>query len=221
MNTKPELKIDTDIDENSELIKEYDIIEKLQRPIYEDINLLNKLSAINFFRTCEKNEIIYFIDYFNYIMLNYIDKYFLTIKNFFYPLLSTVVIRPNILGVNYKMIVNRGCEIINYKNEILYGDAVINDFVYELAFFKDELLKILEFQDRHINQILNHYYTIEKKYLIFDKCMDYWKDEKIDSIMIYKIKDIHDQLSCIDNIKLFLNKNYYWRLEKNIKNLVD
>lgn len=221
------LKINTDIGENTglmgdhqEIIREYNLIEQLQGPIYKDIKLLNDLSSINFFRTCNKKELVYFIDYFNYIMLNYIDKYFLTIKNCLYLILSEVVIRPNIIGVNYKMIINRGCEIINYKNEILYGDAVINDFVYELAFFKDELVKILDFQSKHINPIINHYYSIDKQYTIFEKCMAYWKSEKISSIMIYKIEDIHGDLECIDRIKLFFNKNYYRRIETNIKSIL-
>ena len=66
----PVLKINTDIEENTglmgdhqEIIREYNLIEQLQGPIYKDIKLLNDLSSINFFRTCNKKELVYFFHY--------------------------------------------------------------------------------------------------------------------------------------------------------------
>ncbi len=204
--------------ENDILIEEINLIKDLQTPIYDDLQLLNNLSSINFFRNSNYNELIIFFDYFNHILLNYIDKYFDTIKHCLYGILSEKVSDPNIVGVNYKAIINRGVSIIYYKNEFSYNRDKMTDFIYQLAFFKDEVYKIMEFEKRNIDRIMINYYNNNEKNDIYNKCIKYWRHTNNIGIMTYKMETlITPRLSCLDKLYLFLNQKYYNKIDFKLK----
>lgn len=219
LNVNTEIKGSND-EENDILVKDINIIGELQEPIYEDIELLNKLSSKNFFRNANKDDLNIFFDYFNYILLNYVDKYFYTINNCIINILSQKVKNPNIYGTNYKLIINRGVSIIYYRNEIFNNNEKITDLIYQLAFFKDELYKIMELQKRNIERVLINFSPNEYND-IYIKIIKYWKNNNLMSIMTYKNNSIsYNRINCFDQIYMYINRVYFNKYDKKMKKIL-
>ena len=219
LNVNTEIKGSND-EENDILVKDINIIGELQEPIYDDIELLNKLSSKNFFRNANKDDLNIFFDYFNYILLNYVDKYFYTINNCIINILSQKVKNPNIYGTNYKLIINRGVSIIYYRNEIFNNNEKITDLIYQLAFFKDELYKIMELQKRNIERVLINFSPNEYND-IYIKLIKYWKNNNFMSIMTYKNNSIsYNRINCFDQIYMYINRVYFNKYDKKMKKIL-